>query len=90
MIQLSFLILNCMKNIHINGILYLFQLIAHIFINNYILSRSNFSYMFRPAEATFKDNTDKFISVIPEDGLCRPKHYYDLIVINAYILCICS
>jgi hypothetical protein len=34
----------------LNNILYLFQWNAHIFINNYLLSHSTFSYMFWPTE----------------------------------------
>jgi len=32
--------------------------------------------MFRPEEAMFRENTGVFlyVSVIPEHGLCRPKH----------------
>jgi hypothetical protein len=32
--------------------------------------------MFRPEEAVFRENTGVFlyISVLPEHGLCRPKH----------------
>jgi hypothetical protein len=75
--------LNCMKNIRTNHVLYLFQLIAHIFINNYLLPRSNFSYMLRPEEAMFRKNTDIFlyISVFPEHDLYRPKR---LVAITTY------
>jgi hypothetical protein len=34
----------------------LFQLIAHIFINNFVLYCSNFSYIFWPIEAIFREN----------------------------------
>ena len=38
--------------------LYLFQLMGHVFINSCLLCHSNFSYMFCPAEAIFRENTD--------------------------------
>jgi hypothetical protein len=34
---------------------FLFELIAYMFINNCFLFRSDFSYMFRPTDAIFKD-----------------------------------
>jgi len=42
----------------INNILYLLQTIAHIFNNNCLLCRNILCYMFRPAEATFREYSD--------------------------------
>ena len=32
---------------------------AHIFINNHMLCRSNFRYMFRPADGILRENSDR-------------------------------
>ena len=47
------------RNVLYNNILHLFQLSVHIFLNNYLLGRSKFSYMFRPKAAILRQNTNK-------------------------------
>jgi hypothetical protein len=61
--------------------IFFIQIFAHIFINKFLLSRSNFYYTFRPADAIFKENTDikassfqvnlKENADIEEDILCK-------------------
>jgi len=41
-----------------NNILRLFQITVYIFTNEYLLFRSNFSYIFRSTEAIFRENSD--------------------------------
>ena len=41
-----------------NNILHLFQIIVYIVTNEYLLFRSNFSYIFRSTEAIFRENSD--------------------------------
>jgi hypothetical protein len=55
-----------------NSIPHLFQIIIHIFTNEYLLFRSNFSYIFRSTEAIFRENSDikKYIFYTKYNQVC--------------------
>jgi hypothetical protein len=73
-------------HIFVDNILYLSQIIPYIyiFINNYLLRRSNFYYKFRPTDHVQGNNDTKkhifilnvflCVSVSPEYDLCTSKH----------------
>jgi len=53
-----------------SNILYLLKLIEYEFINNYLVSRSNFSYIFLRTEANFREKITQGNTLLMSSHMC--------------------